>query len=209
MRYALIAAVGVVALSATVAQADTPTADLRSAVDAALKILQDPALRGDAHDKERRQELSRVAEHAFDFREISQRVLARYWRERTESEREEFTTVFRELLELTYTALLNRYNGEKVVYLDESMDGDFARVRTNIVTPRGTQIPVSYSMARHDGRWLIVDISVENISYVVNYRSQFNEIIQSSSFPALLKRLRAKVEALRREEAARTSGKEG
>jgi phospholipid transport system substrate-binding protein len=209
MRYAQIAAVGALTLSATVAWADTPTADLRRAVDAALKVLQDPALRGDAHEKERRLELSRIADQAFDFREISQRVLARYWRERTEGEREEFTTIFRELLELTYAALLNRYTGEKIVYLDQSMDGDFARVRTTIVTPRGTQVPVTYSMARRDGRWVIVDISVENVSYVVNYRSQFNEIIQSSSFPALLKRLRARVEALRREEAARVGGKAG
>jgi phospholipid transport system substrate-binding protein len=207
MRRFLLGGVVVLSLSAPAAPADSPTAALRSAVDAAIQILQDPALKGDARVKERRLALSRVAEQAFDFPEIARRVLGRYWRERTAGEREEFTTLFRELVELTYSSLLDRYAGEKVVYLDESVDGDFARVQTNILTPRGTVVPVAYSVLEHDGRWLIVDISVENVSYVVNYRSQFNEIIQASSFPALLKRLRAKVEELRRGESARARGR--
>jgi phospholipid transport system substrate-binding protein len=207
MRRSLLVALVVLALAATAAPADSPTAALRSAVDAVLKILEDPALRGDARVKERRLALSRVAEQAFDFPEIARRVLGRYWRERTAGEREEFTTLFREVVERTYSSLLDRFSGEKVVYLDESVDGDFARVQTNIFTPRGTVVPVAYSMLEHDGRWLIVDISVENVSYVVNYRSQFNEIIQASSFPALLKRLRAKVEELRRAESTRARGR--
>src|SRR5438132_1507453 len=130
MRRSLRVAIAVLALAATAAPADSPTAALRSAVDAVLKILEDPALRGDARVKERRLALSRVAEQAFDFPEIARRVLGRYWRERTAGEREEFTTLFRELLERTYSSLLDRFGGEKVVYLDESVDGDFARVRT-------------------------------------------------------------------------------
>src|SRR5260370_8446203 len=55
------------ALSATAAPADSPTAALRSAVDAVLKILEDPALSGDARVKERRLALSAAAEHAFHF----------------------------------------------------------------------------------------------------------------------------------------------
>ncbi|PYN14630.1 MAG: organic solvent tolerance ABC transporter substrate-binding protein [Candidatus Rokuibacteriota bacterium] len=207
MRRSLLVAIGILALSATAAPADSPTAALRGAVDAALKILEDPALKGDARVRERRLALSRVAEQAFDFPEIARRVLGRYWRERTAGEREEFTMLFRDLVERTYSSLLDRYGGEKVVYLDESVDGDFARVQTNVVTPRGTVVRVAYSMLQHDGRWLIVDISVENVSYVVNYRSQFNEIIQASSFPALLKRLRAKVEEFRRAESARARGR--
>jgi len=207
MRRSLLVGLGLLALSATSASADSPTAALRGAVDAALKILEDPALKGDARVKERRLALSRIAEQAFDFPEIARRVLGRHWRERTAGEREEFTGLFRDLVERTYSSLLDRYGGEKAVYLDESVDGDFARVQTNVVTPRGTVVPVAYSMLQHDGRWLIVDISVENVSYVVNYRSQFNEIIQASSFPALLKRLRAKVEELRRAESARARGR--
>ncbi len=153
MRRLLIVGIGMIALSATVAWADSPTADLRSVVDAALKILEDPALKGDARLTERRIALSRVAERAFDFREIARRVLARYWRDRTEAERDEFTRLFRDLVDLTYTSMLDRYSGEKVVYLDESVDGDFARVRTNIVTPRGTDRGVMTSrMARRSAR---------------------------------------------------------
>src|SRR5437660_1701759 len=94
MRRSLLVAIGILALSATAASADSPTAALRGAVDAALKILEDPALKGDARVKERGLALSRIAEQAFDFPEIARRVLGRHWRERTAGEREEFTGLF-------------------------------------------------------------------------------------------------------------------
>jgi phospholipid transport system substrate-binding protein len=72
------------------------------------------------------------------------------------------------------------------------VSADQATVRTRIVTAQRAEVPVDYRMHRKDGRWQIFDVSIEGISLINNYRSQFNSVIQSSSYAALVERLRSK-----------------
>ena len=60
------------------------------------------------------------------------------------------------------------------------------------VTQQGTEIPVDYRMLRRADRWMIYDVSIEGVSLVANYRAQFNKIIQTSSYQALVDKLRSK-----------------
>jgi phospholipid transport system substrate-binding protein len=46
-------------------------------------------------------------------------------------------------------------------------------------------------MIRRGDRWLVYDVVIEGISLVGNYRTQFNKIIQTSSYQELVKRLKA------------------
>jgi phospholipid transport system substrate-binding protein len=41
--------------------------------------------------------------------------------------------------------------------------------------------------------WLVYDVSIEGVSLVNNYRTQFNSIITQSSYQNLVKRLKEKV----------------
>jgi phospholipid transport system substrate-binding protein len=52
-------------------------------------------------------------------------------------------------------------------------------------------------MLRHGDRWLIYDVSAEGVSLVANYRAQFNNIIRTSSYDALLERMRSRIEEFR------------
>lgn len=76
--------------------------------------------------------------------------------------------------------------------LADSIDGDLATVRTRIVTQQGTEVPVDYRMLRRGDRWVVYDVSIEGVSLVANYRAQFNRIIQTSSYQALVDKLKAK-----------------
>jgi len=84
------------------------------------------------------------------------------------------------------------YFGEKITVFKDSVDGDQATVRTRIVTAQGTEIPVDYRMLRRGDRWMAYDVAIEGVSLVANYRMQFNRIIQSSSYRALVEKLKAK-----------------
>jgi phospholipid transport system substrate-binding protein len=75
--------------------------------------------------------------------------------------------------------------------LGDSIDSDLATVRTRIVTQQGTQIPVDYRMLRRGDGWMVYDVSIEGVSLVANYRAQFNKIIQTSSYQALVDKLRS------------------
>jgi ABC-type transporter MlaC component len=61
---------------------------------------------------------------------------------------------------------------------------------------RGEDIAVDYRLYRRDDRWLVYDVSIAGISLVANYRAQFNTIIQTSSYPELLGRIRTRLKEL-------------
>jgi phospholipid transport system substrate-binding protein len=183
MKTGVLVAITVL-LSIATANAGEPTDALKARVDRVLVLLDESG--------DRRAEIRKVADEIFDFEEISRRALGPHWNARTPEERREFVTLFADLLERSYISRIESGRGGKVLYTGETVAGDEATVRTRIITPQRTEVPVDYRMHRKDGRWQIYDVSVEGISLVNNYRSQFNAVIQSSSYRALVERLRSK-----------------
>src|SRR4030095_10950301 len=82
------------------------------------------------------------------------------------------------------------YAGETIIYLDETIEGDHATVRSRIVTTKRAEISVDYRLYRSNGRWVGVDIVLENVSLVANYRHQIDRVIRTKSFATLLSRMR-------------------
>jgi phospholipid transport system substrate-binding protein len=183
--------------------ADTPTERVREQVQRVIHVLEDPALRGEARSVERRAAILRAAGELFDFSEITRRVVGPHWQARTPAEREEIVQLFTALLARSYLAKIELYSGEKILYVGETLDGDHAVVRTRIVTRAGTEIPVDYRLHRVRERWTVYDVTVEGVSLVANYRSQFNRILQGGSHAELVRRLKARLE----EPAAAASGR--
>lgn len=171
----------------------TPTEQVRGAIQRVLRILEDPALHGDARAAERRAAMRKVANELFDFTEITKRSLGRHWQARTPAEREELVRLFGDLLERTYVSRIELYSGEKILYAGETVDTDQAVVRTRIVTKQGAEIPVDYRLLVRGERWRAYDVVIEGVSLVANYRSQFDKILQAG-YPELVKRLRAKLD---------------
>ena len=177
------------------------TDELRPAIDKVLRILDDPALKGEAKTHERRAALRGVMESAIDFPEASRRALAAHWRARTEAEREEFVGIFKDLVTYSYIRLMEPYAGETVQIVGESpVNG--TTVLTRIQRRQGEPVPIDYRMHVRASRWLICDVLMEGVSLVGNYRAQFHSIIQTSSYEELVRRMRARVAELRPTPAA-------
>ena len=188
------------------AGAGAPTDQLKTHIDQVIKILEDPELKVDGKVKERRSVVRKVANDIFDFAETAKRSLARHWPGRTDNEREEFVSLFADLLERSYISKIELYGGERIQYAGERIDGDVATVSTRIVTKQGTEIPVDYRMLRRGDHWLVYDFSVEGVSLISNYRTQFNKIIQTSSYGELVKKMKTKQEEFLFEEDTKTKG---
>jgi phospholipid transport system substrate-binding protein len=176
---------------ATPARAGAPLDQLRAQIDRVLRILEDPAMKKETHGR-RRAAVRKVADDIFDFQETARRSLARHWHPRTPAEQAEFVKLFADLLERSYISRIELYGGEKIIYVSDSLDGDAAVVRTKIITKTGTEVPVEYRMLRRGDRWVVYDVIIEGVSLVANYRSQFNKIIQTSSYPELVRKMKAK-----------------
>lgn len=177
-------------LIATPALAATPTEQLRQHVDQVIKVLDDPALKGQA---QRRAAVRKISEDIFDYPDTARRALGQHWNGRTPEEQREFVQLFADLLDRAYFSKIDRYQGEKVRYGAESVNGDEAIVKTLIMTRAGgSEIPVDYRMHLTDGKWRVYDVTIEGVSLVSNYRTQFNKIVQTESYATLVQKLRAK-----------------
>ena len=176
------------------ASAATPMEELRVEIDRVIKTVDDPELKKEGRASERRAAVRKIASEIFDVNEIAKRSLGRHWQARTPAEREEFARLFAGLLESAYLSKIELYRGEKIAYAGQTVDGDQAVVRTRIITKQGTEIPVDYRMLKHDARWQIYDVLIEGVSLIGNYRTQFNTIIQRSSYEDLVKKIKTKQE---------------
>ena len=172
--------------------AGAPTDLLRVQIDRVVKTLDEPDLKKEGKTRERRVAVRRIAEDIFDFTETAKRSLGRHWQPRTPAERKEFVELFANLLERSYLSKIELYSGERIAYLGDTIEGDQATVRTRIATKHGTGIPVDYKMYRHGDRWLVYDVIIEGVSLIANYRTQFNKIIQTSSYQELVRKMKTK-----------------
>lgn len=173
--------------------AGVPTDKIKETTDEIIGIVSDPLLKDPAKATERRMLIRRAVDRRFDWAEMARRSLARYWRERTDEEKRTFVEIFGKLLESTYLDKVEGYSGEKVIYVDEDIDGDYSVVRVKIITIKNEQIDVEYRLKKKETNWLVYDISVAGVSLVNNYRVQFSSILARSSFQDLVKRLKEKV----------------
>jgi len=174
-------------VTAGTAVAGEPTDQVRRSVDEVLKIVQ-----SQPDGPARRAAVRQAANRLFDFEETAKRALGPHWQQRTPAEHEEFVRLFSDLLEAAYVGKIDLYQGEKITYVGETVDGDQATVKTRIVTKQGNEVPVDYRLLREMDGWRVYDVIIEGVSLVANYRTQFNKIIQTSSYDDLVKRMRAK-----------------
>lgn len=175
------------------AAASEATDVIKYTVEKALAILDDPELKGPEHKEERRKRVMEVIEERFDFEELSRRTLARHWRDRTPEERREFVDLYTRFLQDFYMDKIEDEKRDKVLFMDERVRGKVAEVKTLVITTTGTEIPILYRMKRNAAEWKVYDVIIEGVSLVRSYRGQFNEIIQSSSYEELVKKLREKI----------------
>ena len=174
--------------TAPVEAAMTPTQTMKEAVSGVLKILKDDRL----NREQRWLEIGKIIDTRFDFRSMSQSILATNWRTATVEEKRRFVEFFSQYLEDTYRTKIEAYAGQRVEYLGEQVRKDRAIVDTQIVADK-VRIPITYRLKNNDGEWFAYDVVIEGISLVNNYRSTFSAIIKSEGMDGLLLDLEGRI----------------
>ena len=202
LLYAVFSGCLIVLSLVAVACAGEPTAMVKQTTDKVIDILKNKEMKKTGKTKERRAAIRRTISERFDFEEMSRRSLARYWNQRTPDEKKEFVALFSDLLERTYIRKIESYTDERFIYGDETDEGDYAVVKTKIITSKNVDVPIEYRMQKKNGGWLVYDVVIEGVSLVNNYRNQFNEIMHSGSYETLVRKLKNKeVEGLAEDRA--------
>ena len=180
-------------VSSSAASGDAKT-ELKTTIDKVLEVLRVKELKKPENSQKRRKQIRQVIQEKFNFEEMSKRSLAQHWAQRSQKEKEEFIPLFKDLLERSYIKKIEAYSDEKIVYSDEKSDGEYSVVKTKIITAKNIEIPIDYRLLKGETQWSVYDVVIEGVSLINNYRTQFNKIIRSQSFDALLKRMKNKQE---------------
>lgn len=169
--------------------AETPTEVVRATLSEVFRILEDPRLKDPSETAARRKLLEDVIGSRFDYAEMSKRTLGLQWTKLSEAQQKEFVGLFKAFLSDRYAGKIEGYSGEQVEYLNERLQGQYAEVRTKLVSNK-VEIPMDYRLINKSGRWYAYDIIADGVSLVKNYRSQFEKIIRSDTYEELVRRLR-------------------
>jgi phospholipid transport system substrate-binding protein len=145
--------------------------------------------------EEKRHQVEQIVYAQVDFETLSRLVLARNWSQLSEAQQKQFMEEFRQNLSATYGRNVESYKNEKVRIIEDHAEprGDWT-VRTKIVRNGSDDISVDYRLRQINGSWKIIDIIIENVSLVANFRSQFQEIMSNGGPTRLLQVLHEKNE---------------
>lgn len=169
------------------------TAEPRALIDETATKIVAILARKDEPDEVRVEKIETIAYEVFDFTTMSKLVLARNWRKLDKEKRKEFVREFKQNLSRTYGTRIDRYDQEKVEIYDTRVEPrDDVSVMTRIVGGQFDGAEIAYRLRNRNDRWRIIDVVIEGVSLVSNYRSQFAEILNSGSIDDLLAKLRDK-----------------
>jgi phospholipid transport system substrate-binding protein len=173
--------------------AATAKETIKTEVDKILQMLKDPAFKQQPKDKQI-EGIRSVINNVFDYDELSKRTLGREWRNFNAEQREEFVSLFSQLLEETYADRVLAYTSEKIEFGSEmELKKGRVEVASDIITADNKKIPLNYRLYEKDGQWRVYDVIIEGISLVKNYRSQFRDILSKDPPEKLLETMRSKV----------------
>ena len=171
-----------------------PLETIKSAVDQAVMILNDPQYKDGFRKDIQRDEIWLVIRQVFDLEGIARITLARNWPQFTPAEKEEFTEVFGRFLGDNYVEKIQSgFRGERVEYLaQEIIDDRRSTVKTKIAS-ESMEIPVDYRMHKRGSDWLIYDVLIEGVSLIKNYRTQFASILMKNTPQELINTIKQKL----------------
>lgn len=172
--------------------ANSPIPMLQTSADQILQTLKENKLNLKNNRTIIYQAVERHLLPIVDVTGMSRSVLGRQaWMKASAHERSEFSQAFTQLVIRTYASPLAEYTDETIKFLPirGSVEARFVRVNSLIVRSNGNNIPLSYSLVAKNGQWKIYDLSVEGVSLLQSFRSQFAQALQSSNIQQLIQQM--------------------
>jgi phospholipid transport system substrate-binding protein len=193
-RSIIVLAIVISALFSLPAWAGAPLDTVKLNVNKGLEVLRDPKLKAESAKETKKEKLRLIYNNLFDDVEMGKRTLSRNWNSLNTAQRQEFVKLFRQVLEKAYVDRILAYSDEKIAFDKETMLSETqVEVQTRVLTSANKEIPISYRTIRKDDAWKVYDVVIENVSLVLNYRTQFNDILAKNNPEYLLETLRQKV----------------
>ena len=198
LRFARMATVVLIAAASYLAAADVRAATefgagaravIAETVEEILAVLRDKS----TPTENRIRSIEEIVYKRFDLYVMSRLVLARNWKRFSEEQKAEYVEEFKRYLTNSYGSRIERYDQQEVKIVGERKEprGDVV-VQTRIIGGEFEGMLIDYRLRNQTGGWRVIDVVIEGISMVSNYRDQFKSIVSNGGPELLLKKLREK-----------------
>ncbi|MDA0705638.1 MAG: ABC transporter substrate-binding protein [Proteobacteria bacterium] len=133
----------------------------------------------------------------FDRRLAAQQVLAKHWKTASAEQQDRFVDAF-------YTTLLQRYADGILDFEHDRIQvlpfrGDVTKrtvvVKTRVDLEDGSNVSVNYTLVGHDDGWMMFDVMIEGVSYVRNFRAEFDAEIRATGLEQVIVRLKSEAKS--------------
>jgi phospholipid transport system substrate-binding protein len=127
-----------------------------------------------------------------DQQAMAQAVVGRNaWGKATSAQRTEFIKEFRILVTRTYASAFSEFSNERVVFqpIRGSVNQSMLQVQSKIISNVRPSVDLNYTLVNHGAGWKITDFSVDGISMIQSFRSQFLSTLAQSGMSGLIQEL--------------------
>jgi phospholipid transport system substrate-binding protein len=192
------------ATPASAGELPPPKIWLQKVVDKAAALAK-RKVQTDSPDEEKWQsEAKALIDDMIDWKRMTQDSLGTQWKERSQKEQEEFSSMLREMIEASYRSKLRlaaRGNVKKpakidIKWLEEEIDGEKAKVAAKVNMDKKNAV-LQFSLLWSGERWRVYDLAIDDVSTVRTYRTQFRKLISEKGFDGLMARMREKTVEIR------------
>jgi phospholipid transport system substrate-binding protein len=194
-RRQVIARVAVLAASLSLATGlmaatNGPAQVVHATTSQVLEVLRNQGLT----KQQKQKQIEDIVYRQVDFATLSRLVLARNWRRLSAQQQNEFMEEFKRHLSITYGDNVDKYRNENVQITGdrEEARGDWTVMTKVVGGSNGSDFVVNYRLRQKNGEWKIIDIIIEGVSLVSNFRAQFQEIMANGGPERLLRLLKEK-----------------
>ena len=196
LQLGLLFIASVVSLETIAQSADGPDGPLElveiTVREAFAEVRENEALYRNNGDQLQAMVEERIAPH-FNFERMTQLAVAQNWRNATEDERAALTSEFKKLLIRSYANVTYDFRTElpNIDITPRSISENRAVIRGEVRTNTGQRVVLDVRMENRAQHWQVIDVMVDGVSLIVNYRASFAYEIEQGGFTRLIETLRA------------------
>ena len=135
----------------------------------------------------------------MDVRQVSQKTLGKYWKERSKKDRDAFVQLLGDLFRHVAFPNSSKFFGEmNIHYAATRMNGGSATVPLTVQHPEEGEVEIDFVLEQNSTRWRVVDVILDGVSMRNNLRTQFFKVIRKNDYPELLRRMQKKLSAAKK-----------
>ena len=150
----------------------------------------------------RQQKFMKLVERGFDLPWIAKFVLGRSWKTASPDQQKEYLSLFKNLVELTYSKRFIDYSQQKIIVSGHKMGKrKFIFVESQLADPKNpkTNVNIVWRLIPKGNTFKIVDVVIAGISMAITQRNEYSAVIKrnNGSFESLLAAMKVQIKKLR------------